>query len=352
MAITTTLAACNTNPALNGPDGTDLLSTADDAIRYGLSFIAQLRDGTGFTAGGIPVAALAYLPVQQGGGANQGSNPIKIGWGTGPILGKLGLQVDGTDFGATWPISITGNAATATSATSATTAGTASNANALSGTAIAEFVLRGSSQQFRSIWDSGNGWWYMAVNGGPQPAYTNWNAVQGKPTDLSAFTNGPGYVQRYGNSLVDVGSPRNDGTVGRAIPCTDARIGYFRAGTSSTMVVQIDGTEYGWGVTISDERLKENVQPTTADSLANIDALDFKSFDFRADAPALFAGQHREVGVIAQQAEKVRKSWVFEVGEFKQLNQEQMLLDAMHAIQALGRKVAALERRIVELEAR
>ncbi|MGJ7500064.1 phage tail protein [Variovorax sp. ZT5P49] len=51
MAITTTLAACNTNPTLNGPDGADLPSTLDDAIRYALSFIAQLRDGAGLPVG-------------------------------------------------------------------------------------------------------------------------------------------------------------------------------------------------------------------------------------------------------------------------------------------------------------
>lgn len=51
MAITTTLAACSTNPALNGPDGSDLPSTLDDAVRYTLSFIAQLRDGAGMPVG-------------------------------------------------------------------------------------------------------------------------------------------------------------------------------------------------------------------------------------------------------------------------------------------------------------
>lgn len=45
MAVTTTLANCNVNPALNGPDGSDLLNVCDDAIRNALSFIAQLRDG-------------------------------------------------------------------------------------------------------------------------------------------------------------------------------------------------------------------------------------------------------------------------------------------------------------------
>lgn len=66
MAITTTLAACSTNPALNGPDGaTDLPSTIDDAIRYALSFIAQLRDGSanGWHTGMVATFATATTPV-------------------------------------------------------------------------------------------------------------------------------------------------------------------------------------------------------------------------------------------------------------------------------------------------
>lgn len=52
MAVVTTLAACNTNPALNGPDGTvDPPSFLDDSIRYALSFIAELRDGAGMPTG-------------------------------------------------------------------------------------------------------------------------------------------------------------------------------------------------------------------------------------------------------------------------------------------------------------
>jgi microcystin-dependent protein len=51
MALTTTLAACSTNPALNGPDGSDLPSALDDQQRLALSFIAQLRDGAGIPVG-------------------------------------------------------------------------------------------------------------------------------------------------------------------------------------------------------------------------------------------------------------------------------------------------------------
>lgn len=55
-------------------------------------------------------ASLGFTPVQQGGGTGQGTNKVYVGWlGT-----QLGLQVDATNFGGTWPIGITGNAATVT----------------------------------------------------------------------------------------------------------------------------------------------------------------------------------------------------------------------------------------------
>jgi hypothetical protein len=55
-------------------------------------------------------SALGFNPVQQGTGTNQGSNLIKMGWGTGPNTGKVALTIDSTDFGYTWPININGGA--------------------------------------------------------------------------------------------------------------------------------------------------------------------------------------------------------------------------------------------------
>lgn len=54
--------------------------------------------------------SLGYTPVQQGTGANQSNNAVKIGWGP---AGKLLLTVDATDFGATWPIDVVGGAGSA-----------------------------------------------------------------------------------------------------------------------------------------------------------------------------------------------------------------------------------------------
>jgi len=54
--------------------------------------------------------ALGFTPVQQGGGAGQGTNKIYIGWSGS----NLNVEVDSTNFGSTWPIGISGTAATAT----------------------------------------------------------------------------------------------------------------------------------------------------------------------------------------------------------------------------------------------
>jgi microcystin-dependent protein len=62
MALITTLAACSTNEALNGPAGTDLPSTLDDQIRYALRFIAELRDGMAIPAGQVAAFVTQTAP--------------------------------------------------------------------------------------------------------------------------------------------------------------------------------------------------------------------------------------------------------------------------------------------------
>jgi hypothetical protein len=52
---------------------------------------------------------LGYTPIQQGGGTSQGTNKLYIGWSSSGAT-ALRLQVDSTDFGTSWPISVTGSA--------------------------------------------------------------------------------------------------------------------------------------------------------------------------------------------------------------------------------------------------
>lgn len=68
--------------------------------------------------------ALGFTPIQQGGGTGQGTNKLYMGWSGTQLL----LQVDASNFGATWPISISGSATSATSASFATAAASATSA--------------------------------------------------------------------------------------------------------------------------------------------------------------------------------------------------------------------------------
>jgi hypothetical protein len=69
----------------------------------GVMTSAQITTALGYT----PQPALGYTPVQQGGGAGQTTNKLYIGWSASNLL----LQVDATNFGNTWPVGISGNAA-------------------------------------------------------------------------------------------------------------------------------------------------------------------------------------------------------------------------------------------------
>ena len=68
MSVTTTLAACSQTVSANGPDGTvDAPSTLDDAIRYALSFVAQLRDTKAAIGANSDITALSALASINGG---------------------------------------------------------------------------------------------------------------------------------------------------------------------------------------------------------------------------------------------------------------------------------------------
>ncbi len=68
-------------------------------------------NASSISSGTVAEARLPFQPVQQGGGTSQFANKLYMGWSA---ASTLRLQVDSTDFGATWPIGVSGNAATVT----------------------------------------------------------------------------------------------------------------------------------------------------------------------------------------------------------------------------------------------
>jgi hypothetical protein len=321
MAINTTLAGLSTNAALNGPDGaTDVPSALDDQQRYHGSFIAQLRDGTGFTAGAA-VSALGFTPVQQGTGTLQLTNAVKIGWSA---TTQLRLQIDASDYGVNWPINVTGNAATATNATNASNA---VNANTVGGVSQTEFVRRGTGNAMGLTWDSSNGWVYPTVDGTAQSSYTLWGKIPDRPTNLSDFTNGPGY--QTAAQLIAYAVQREVSVTGLGnIGLTGA---YVRLNDNSTL---------SWGTTISDARLKENIRPTEQDSLAKVRRLSFKAFNFKEGCDD---GREHKLGLIAQEIEAIDPEFVDSSGTWKQPRVWEMLCMALHSIQQLEARLADLE---------
>lgn len=326
MSINTTLAGLSTNPALNGPDGAvDAPSALDDQQRYHGSFIAQLRDGTGFSAGAA-VAALGYTPVQQGTGTSQLSNTVKIGWSASS---QLRAQVDATDFGVNWPINITGNSATATNATNASTA---TNANALGGVAPSGYVRSTTGNVVALTWDGVNGWVYPTVDGTAQSSYTLWEKIPNRPTNLSQFTNGPGYATvAY--------------TDGSYLKREGAALALGNIGTGG-LYVNISGFgAVSWGVTPSDRNLKTDIAPSTEDSLSKIAQIDFKQFRFRQDVTEMPVddGRLHRLGLIAQDLEAIDPAWLQEGGTWKAPNQQTLLYAALHAIKQLKARLEVLE---------
>jgi len=314
VPLYTDIASLSQTPASNAADGTtDAPSTIDNNMNLLASFIAKLRDGVGYTAGAI-AAALGYTPVQQGTGTSQTSSAVKIGWSA---AGKLRVQVDAVDFGPVWPISVTGDSAT------------------VGGIGAAEFVRRNSpSNALALTWDAANGYVYPTVDGIPQSSYVTWGKVQGRPTDLGSFSNGPGYMTV---SSAD----------GAYLKRESAALSLGNIGTGG-LYVNISGFgAVSWGVTPSDVRLKTDIAPTSENSLSKIAQIDFKQFRFRQDVTEtpVDDGRLHRLGVIAQEIEAIDPAWLQEGGTWKAPNQQALLYAALHAIQQLEAKVAALEAR-------
>ena len=112
-----------------------------------------------------------------------------------------------------------------------------------------------------------------------------------------------------------------------------------------------------WGIiknhydTTSDARLKKDIKKCDYKALDLIDDFKFKSFNWKYHEEF---GQKpfTEIGLIAQEVEKINKNFVSMVGEYKTLNQFNLLTYSLKAIQELSTENQQLKSQLKEMNER
>ena len=101
--------------------------------------------------------------------------------------------------------------------------------------------------------------------------------------------------------------------------------------------------------TTSDVRLKKDIKKCDYKALDLIDDFNFKSFNWEYHEEF---GQkpYTEIGLIAQDVEKINKNFVSMAGEYKTLNQFNLLTYSLKAIQELSTQNKELQQKIIKLE--
>lgn len=110
-----------------------------------------------------------------------------------------------------------------------------------------------------------------------------------------------------------------------------------------------------WGIiksyynTTSDIRLKKDIETCEYNALDIIDKFNFKSFNWKYHEEF---GQkpYTEIGLIAQEVEEISENFVSMAGEYKTLNQFNLLTYSLKAIQELSIQNKELQQRIIKLE--
>lgn len=249
---------------------------------------------------------LGFTPVQQGGGANQLTNKVKIGWGTDS---RLRVTVDATDLGYFW---------------------TSSNLNPSS---------------------------YMPFSGG---AYTG--------MVYTAPINGA-MVQGYGNSSLEVRSASGTGDWGMAAIGFHAQgyyginlglrsDGYFGLGGWSSVAWRWYSTPSGDMVAsgnigaYSDPRLKDEVERIDG-ALDIIEKLDGVRFTWNHKTKLIGKPGERDIGVLADQVETVLPELVgLSIPDDENDGERWRVVAYDKLVPVLIEAVKELSGRVKELEAR
>lgn len=127
--------------------------------------------------------------------------------------------------------------------------------------------------------------------------------------------------------------------------------------TDNDIYYQWQGRYSLWGIiknyydTTSDARLKKDIKKCDYKALDLIDDFNFKSFNWKYHEEF---GQKpfTEIGLIAQEVEKINKNFVSMVGEYKTLNQFNLLTYSLKAIQELSQENTNLKSQLKEMNER
>lgn len=103
--------------------------------------------------------------------------------------------------------------------------------------------------------------------------------------------------------------------------------------------------------TTSDARLKKDIKPCEYKALDLIDNFKFKSFNWK-HREQLEEKPFTEIGLIAQDVEKISKNFVTMAGEYKTLNQFNLLTYSLKAIQELSTENQQLKSQLKEMNER
>lgn len=103
--------------------------------------------------------------------------------------------------------------------------------------------------------------------------------------------------------------------------------------------------------TTSDARLKKNIRPCAYKALDLINDFKFKSFNWE-HREQLEKKPFTEIGLIAQDVEKINKNFVTMAGEYKTLNQFNLLTYSLKAIQELSSENQQLKSQLKEMNER
>ena len=101
--------------------------------------------------------------------------------------------------------------------------------------------------------------------------------------------------------------------------------------------------------TTSDVRLKKDIENCDYKALDLINDFKFKSFNWKYHEEF---GQkpYTEIGLIAPEVEEISENFISMAGEYKTLNQFNLLTYSLKAIQELSTQNNELQQRIIKLE--